>query len=65
MHVTLVNIYGPNFDDPGFFCRIFNMLPDLSNTNLITAEDHNLVLDVHLDRSSSRDCTPSSASVTE
>lgn len=64
MHVTLVNIYGPNLDDPGFFRKIFNKLTDLSNTNLIVAGDYNLVMDVHLDRSSSRDCAPSNASTT-
>lgn len=62
MHVTIVNIYGPNLDDPGFFRKIFNKLTDLSNTNLIVAGDYNLVMDVHLDRSSSRDCAPSNAS---
>src|SRR4029434_9188646 len=28
-HVTLVNVYGPNSDDPDFFRKIFNLLPSL------------------------------------
>lgn len=50
-HVTLLNVYGPNFDDPAFFHKIFNSLPDLSDTHLIVGGDLNCVLDSHLDRS--------------
>ena len=64
IHVTLVNIYGPNVDDVGFFRKIFGKLPDLSNTNLIIAGDFNAILDWHLDRSSKKQSSPSNASVT-
>ena len=64
MHVTLVNIYGPNFDDAGFFRKTFDKLPDLSNTDLIIAGDFNAILDWHLDRSSKKQSNPSNASVT-
>lgn len=62
LHVTLLNIYGPNIDEPAFFRKTFEKLPDLSNTNLIVAGDHNVILDSHLDRSASRICNPSNAS---
>lgn len=50
-HVTLLNVYGPNFDDPAFFRKIFSSLPDLSDTHLIVGGDFNCVLDSRLDRS--------------
>lgn len=62
IHVTLLNIYGPNIDDAAFFRKTFEKLPDLSNTNLIVAGDHNVILDLHLDRSASKICNPSNAS---
>lgn len=62
-HVTLVNIYGPNVDDAGFFRKIFDKLPDLATTSLIIAGDYNLVLDWHLDRSSKKRATQSNATV--
>ena len=64
MHVTLVNIYGPNVDDAGFFRKTFDKLPDLSNTNLIIAGDFNTILDWHLNRSSKKQSSPSNASIT-
>ena len=63
IHVTLLNIYGPNTDDAAFFRKTFEKLPDLSNTNLIIiAGYHNLILYHHLDRSASKICNPSNAS---
>jgi len=50
VHITLLNIYGPNYDDPSFFRKVFNLLPNLSNTHLIIGGDFNLVLDPILDR---------------
>lgn len=50
-HVTFLNVYGPNFDDPAFLRKIFNLLPDLADTHLILGEDFNCVLDNYLDRS--------------
>lgn len=52
--VTLLNIYGPNNDDPEFFKKVLNLIPDVSSTNLIIGGDFNLVLDTYLDRSSSQ-----------
>ncbi len=39
------------------------MLPDVTNTNLIVVGDHNVILDMYLDRSSNRACSPPSASL--
>lgn len=50
VHVTLLNLYGPNYDDPSFFRKVFNLVPNLSNTHLIIGGDFNLVLDPTLDR---------------
>ena len=49
-HVMQLNVCGPNFDDPAFFCKIFNSLPDLADTHLIVGGDFNCVLDSRLDR---------------
>lgn len=57
--ITLVNIYGPNFDDPRFFQNVFSKIPDISSTNLIIGGDFNCVLDPYLDRSSAQRASPS------
>lgn len=48
--VTLINAYGPNFDDPVFFQNLFNSVPNVANTNIILGGDLNCVLDSVLDR---------------
>ena len=62
MPITLLNIYGPNWDDPEFFRKTFSLIPDISTTNLIIGGDFNLVLDTYLDRSSTQRVAPSNAS---
>ena len=52
--MTLVNIYGPNFDNPQFFKKVFSLIPELSLTNLIIGGDFNCVIDPYLDRSSTQ-----------
>ena len=52
--VTFLNIYGPNIDDPNNFRKVFDLVPDLSTTNLIVGGDFNCYLDPYLDRLSSR-----------
>uniref|UniRef100_A0A8C9XSY8 exodeoxyribonuclease III n=1 Tax=Sander lucioperca TaxID=283035 RepID=A0A8C9XSY8_SANLU len=52
--VTLINIYGPNFDDPIFFQNLFNTISNMSNTNIILGGDFNCVLDPVLDRQHSQ-----------
>lgn len=62
-HVTFLNIYAPNFDDPGFFRKVFNSIPDLSTTHLITGGDFNTILDCFTDRLSTRPISPSNSTV--
>ena len=47
---TLVNIYGPNNDDPLFFNTFFSKLLHHSNTNIIIGGDFNIVLNNVLDK---------------
>lgn len=60
--ITLLNVYGPNRDDPEFFRKMFSLILDISTTNLILGGDFNLVLDTYLDRSSAQRIAPSNAS---
>ena len=32
--VTLMNVYDPNFDDPGFFQALFRVIPNLSGLGI-------------------------------
>ncbi len=59
--VTLLNIFGPNQDDPEVFRKVLGLIPDISNTNLISGGDFNCVLDQYMDRSSAQSITPSNA----
>ena len=43
--LTLVNLYGPNCDSPQFFKKVFYLIPDMSQSNLIIGGDVNCVLD--------------------
>uniref|UniRef100_A0A8D0CV61 exodeoxyribonuclease III n=1 Tax=Sander lucioperca TaxID=283035 RepID=A0A8D0CV61_SANLU len=60
--LTLLNIYGPNTDEPNFFRKVFDLLPDDSDSNIIIAGDFNCYLDPSLDRLSTRSA-PEIASV--
>lgn len=33
--LSLLNIYGPNQDDPEFFRKVLRLIPGISNTDLI------------------------------
>lgn len=59
--MTLLNVYGPNHDDPEFFRKVLNLIPDISNTNLVLGGDFNFVWDTYLDRSSTIRIEPSKA----
>ncbi len=55
IHVTLLDVYGPHFDDPTFFRKVFNLLPTTLNSHLIIGDrDGNsslrLGLESHLSR---------------
>ncbi len=47
--VSLVNIYGPNQDDPNFFENIAAEIEELDNASVIIVGDWNLVLEQHID----------------
>uniref|UniRef100_A0A8P4G9K3 Reverse transcriptase domain-containing protein n=1 Tax=Dicentrarchus labrax TaxID=13489 RepID=A0A8P4G9K3_DICLA len=49
--IILVNIYGPNWDDPQFFTKVISSLTDVDTHQLIIAGDLNCVLHPQLDRS--------------
>ncbi len=52
--ITLVNVYGPNFENPAFFRKVFSLITDVSQTNLIIRGDLNCALDPYMDSSSKK-----------
>lgn len=48
---TLINIYGPNSDNPSFFQKIFQHTEEIGNADFIICGDFNLVLDPGKDSS--------------
>ena len=46
---TLINIYGPNRDNPDFYLKVKQKIIDLNLTNIIWGGDWNLVLNPNLD----------------
>uniref|UniRef100_A0A3Q4M5S7 exodeoxyribonuclease III n=1 Tax=Neolamprologus brichardi TaxID=32507 RepID=A0A3Q4M5S7_NEOBR len=50
--VVLLNIYAPNFDNPDFFSKIFNLVSQYNDHNIIIGGDFNCYFDPLLDRSS-------------
>lgn len=50
--VALVNLYGPNWDNPQFFSGLIGKLPDLNSHLLILGGDFNCMLQPTLDKSS-------------
>ena len=53
IHVTLVNIYAPNNDDPDFLLEVFAEIDKFDNSSLIIGGDFNPVLS-HLDYQGTR-----------
>ena len=47
--ITLVNLYGPNNDDPAFYEKVQNSITKLKNHNIIAVGDWNLLLNPSLD----------------
>ena len=47
--ITIVNIYGPNRDNPEFYTEIQNSMEKYENNSVIMCGDWNLVLDYILD----------------
>lgn len=52
-HITLVNVYGPNHDDPIFFSKLLLRLATIEGS-CIFGGDFNLVFDPSKDRSSKK-----------
>lgn len=52
--LKLVNVYGPNFDDPLFFQNHYSALFNLSDSNVIMGGDFKYILDPVLDRQHSQ-----------
>lgn len=48
--VTMINVYGPHFDDPGFFQALFRVIPNLSGSKVIMGVDFNCIMDQLIDR---------------
>ena len=47
--LTLVNLYGPNSDNPNFFKQISSHIDNIHNTDIIICGDYNCVLNPELD----------------
>lgn len=52
--ITLVNLYGPNYDDPSFFNKLLVKIPDAALQNVIIGGDFNCVIDPIKDTRPSR-----------
>lgn len=61
--ITLVNLYAPNFDNPDFFQKVFNMVPDYINTSVLVGGDYNSVLDPLLDKQFSKSLQKSNSCI--
>uniref|UniRef100_A0A3B1JFC8 Reverse transcriptase domain-containing protein n=1 Tax=Astyanax mexicanus TaxID=7994 RepID=A0A3B1JFC8_ASTMX len=60
-HVTFLNLYAPNFDDPSFFRSVFKLIPDMATTHLVIGGDFNCVLDPFMDKQSPPAGSPSNS----
>lgn len=49
-NVLLVNVYGPNTDDPAFFSDLWHRISAFPSAHIIWGGDFNVCLDVTLDR---------------
>ena len=47
--LTLINLYGPNTDNPNFFKKISTYVDDIGNTEIIICGDYNCVINPELD----------------
>lgn len=60
--VTLINVYGPNFDIPAFFQKVLSRIPEVGETNIVMGGDFNCILDTLMDKQTSRSTTYSKSS---
>lgn len=61
--ITLVTVYGPNFDDLSFFANVFKIIPDFMHSQVIMPGDYNCVLNARLDTHPCRTITSKSTDV--
>ncbi len=61
--VTLINLYGPNYDDPLFFKKVIDSIPDLTMSRVIIGGDYNCVLNSLKDSHPSRTVKSKSAAM--
>jgi len=54
---TLANVYAPNKDIPEFFDKLFELISEFNNENVIIGGDFNLVFDINLDKKGGRPVT--------
>ena len=47
--LSLINIYGPNKDEPNFYVNLFKMITDIGNKTYIICGDFNISLDPTID----------------
>ena len=47
--LSLINIYGPNKDDPAFYENLFKNIGDIGNDQYIICGDFNLILNPNID----------------
>ena len=52
--ITIINIYGPNDDNPQLFHAIFSKLMDFSESAIILGDDFNAVITPDLERSNTK-----------
>ena len=58
--ILLVNVYGPNRDDPDFFINTINAISKTQISEVMVMGDFNVVLDPELDRKDKKNYTPKS-----
>ena len=47
--ITLVNIYGPNQDNPNFYTNVLHKIAEFENDQIILCGDWNFILDLEMD----------------
>ena len=47
--ITLVNVYGPNQDNPNFYVTLLNKIAEFENDQIILCGDWNFILDPQMD----------------
>lgn len=64
VNILLVNVYGPNIDDPAFFADIGRRISEFPKAEIILGGDFNVCLDQVADRKSTVQTRPKQAAGT-